>query len=146
MKIVASTSFSAKIAFAQCAILATPMHRRCTGPPSDRLTRTSLAWAEAGELGTFGVTMHDLRYEFTCNAAPVQVEGSVDGARFYFRARHGEWLFAISRDPAVDPADVPANHSGSQQGIFPGASYMPHETALAIIRECLAASGGATPN
>ena len=89
--------------------------------------------------------MHDLRYKFTCDAAPVQVEGSVGSVQFYFRARHDEWRFAIARDAGVDPADLPDDHAGSKRGDFPDASYMPHETALAIIRECLVACG-VTPN
>lgn len=34
----------------------------------------------------------------TCIAAPIQVEGPVDGGYVYFRARGDEWQLAIGRD------------------------------------------------
>jgi hypothetical protein len=47
-------------------------HRYCDWPPCE--------------------AMFDTReFTVTCVAAPLQIEGSVDGVSFYFRARHGKW-------------------------------------------------------
>ena len=92
----------------------------------------------AGLNNKLGVAMHDLQFTITCEAAPVQVEGTAGKTRFYFRARHDEWNFAASSDPAVDPLGLPDNHAKARRGTYPNAGYMPHETALDIIRKCLA--------
>jgi hypothetical protein len=67
--------------------------------------------------------------ELTCTAAPVQVEGRLpSGDLFYFRARHDEALLAIG---GPDPADVAAWEHSERH---PGASYLPAQEGLAIIR------------
>jgi len=36
---------------------------------------------------------YEARFEFriTCKAVPVQIQGTIDGHPFYYRARHGHW-------------------------------------------------------
>ena len=57
---------------------------------------------------------------FTCDQFPVQAEGEVDGDKFYFRARHGEWSFGIASNPADDPVDV---HLGMAEGYLEEGEY-----------------------
>jgi hypothetical protein len=87
----------------------------------------------------------ELRYRFTCEAAPVQAEGTVDGQPFYFRARHENWRFAISEHNGISPVDIDTPDKGKRFGFFIeerygnepfAASWMPREEAEAIIREC----------
>ena len=82
-----------------------------------------------------------LSFHFTSTAAPVQAEGAVDGHAFYFRARHESWEFAISEDPAVDPASIQSEEHGFYRtAVYPGgpraASYIPLPEAEALIRRC----------
>ena len=36
------------------------------------------------------------QFKITCEACPVQIDGTIDGQPFYYRARHGHWkLHAI---------------------------------------------------
>lgn len=82
----------------------------------------------------------DLHIEFFGGAAPVQAWGTIAGKRFYFRARHDEWTFAVSLHPAVDPVDVQFPGQGflieERYGSGNDASYLPYEQAEAIIRRC----------
>lgn len=41
---------------------------------------------------------------------PMQAEGTIDGAPFYFRVRWGKWEIGI--DPDGDPVDVTISHGG----------------------------------
>jgi hypothetical protein len=65
-------------------------------------------WAVEHEAG-WELVLAELRaagwqVEMTCFAAPVQLEGLLpDGEPFYFRARHGDVLFAVGGE---DPADI----------------------------------------
>lgn len=69
------------------------------------------------------------------------------GRPFYFRARHGEWTFAVAEQAGVDPAslDEDAGARGLgwwQAGRYGGrtaASFLPPEEAEALIRACAAA-------
>ena len=76
-------------------------------------------------------------------AAPVQIEGTVDGKRFYFRARYRRWRLAIAdtEDDAVDAiwGKTPAYHFRAEGEVenevveFP-ASMMPMRQAEALVR------------
>jgi hypothetical protein len=73
----------------------------------------------------------------TCDAAPVQYEGIIEGKYFYFRARWNTWSFTV----ADTLQDVIAGRAIFQRwsrygdGIAP-ASAMPHEEAERIIQAC----------
>ena len=80
---------------------------------------------------------------FSCTAAPVQAEGSVEGRPFYFRSRWDEWTFAIANAPEADPVDICDSSQGFfRSGIVAGgryaASYLPLPDATEIIRRCAA--------
>ncbi|HEX8673156.1 MAG TPA: hypothetical protein VF710_14775 [Longimicrobium sp.] len=82
-----------------------------------------------------------LTFRFTTTAAPVQAEGTVDGHALYFRARNESWEFAVSEDPALDPAGIQSEEHGFYRtGPCPGgpraASYLPLPEAEALIRRC----------
>ncbi len=82
-----------------------------------------------------------LTFRFITTGAPVQAEGTVDGHAFYFRARHETWEFAISEDPALDPAMIwSKEHGFYRTAVYPGgpraASYIPLLEAEALIRRC----------
>lgn len=87
-----------------------------------------------------------LDYRFTCDAAPVQAEGTLDGHPFYFRARGEQWTFSLAEEPGVDPVDINSAESSGGRGYFltgqyggPGsfaASHMALARARDLIDEC----------
>ena len=89
----------------------------------------------------------DLDYHFTCEAAPVQAEGSVDGYRFYFRAKYEEWTFSVAEQPGLDPVDIDSSGAAAGRGYFLSATYgsprssaashMPIPEAQQLIEECV---------
>ncbi|HEU5348103.1 MAG TPA: hypothetical protein VFU63_05770 [Ktedonobacterales bacterium] len=92
----------------------------------------------------------ELTMRRTCDAGPVQYEGTIDGRPFYFRARHDGWSFAVAvtLDDAIDVSSFDlASISGTlPNGAFlraakwgdepEAASYMPFAEAERIIRTC----------
>ena len=86
-------------------------------------------------------------YRFTCDAAPVQAEGMLDGSPFYFRARGDQWTFSLAEAPGLDPIYIDSSESAVGRGYFlsgqygaPGsfaASYMPLPEARNLIGECV---------
>jgi hypothetical protein len=86
--------------------------------------------------------MEGLSYQFTCNAAPVQAEGTFRGSAFYFRSRHNEWTFLLSEDQVINPAAIQFTEQEDEYGFFASgfyknASFMPLKEADEIIRQCL---------
>jgi len=85
----------------------------------------------------------------TCDAAPVQYEGTIDGRPFYFRARWNAWYFAVTAgcDEANGcdalPHDAFVREALWGDGPF-AASAMPVEEAERIIRSCAQAYVEAT--
>ena len=83
----------------------------------------------------------DLKMEMTCEIAPVQIEGTINGKPFYFRSRYKRWTMTIvheNKNP-VFPAkesDV-LFYREKEYGENPfDASSMPQEEAYEIVREC----------
>lgn len=79
---------------------------------------------------------------------PVQAEGSVDGKRFYFRARGGEWRFHVADDDDLI-FDNPLFYIERDYGEGPyAAGWMPRHEALGFIVQSIAeyraAQGGVT--
>lgn len=75
----------------------------------------------------------------TCNAAPVQYEGTVDGTPFYFRARHEHWSFSAGVDPVKISLGWAEGFNREEEWGETGhhdASYMPYEEAEKIIKRC----------
>lgn len=70
---------------------------------------------------------------------PVQGEGTIGGARWYFRARHSSWTFSVALKERVDPVDVESADSGfwlEESYGPPGAEtagHMDQEEAKALI-------------
>jgi len=80
----------------------------------------------------------DLR--MTCEACPVQIEGSIDELHLYFRARWDSWSLAIAQTPelavrASRMADAIFYH---QACVFDG-SWMEPEQVDQALRACLSA-------
>lgn len=79
----------------------------------------------------------------TCDACPVLIAGTVDGAHLYFRARSGGWRCAI------DPDEETAQRAGRflppdaaqycAEGDDPDDGWMPHTEAWRIVREAIEA-------
>jgi hypothetical protein len=72
---------------------------------------------------------------------PVQAEGTIDGNRFYFRARWDSWSFAVSENSELDPVLIDTPEHGfyieQKYGNNPyDAGYMPVEEAKTIIQQC----------
>jgi hypothetical protein len=85
----------------------------------------------------------DIVLKRTCDAAPVQYEGTVNGRPFYFRARWDAWSFSIADtlDEAITASDlwIPPGGFFRESTFGTGdyaASYMPHEEAEHIITQC----------
>jgi hypothetical protein len=71
--------------------------------------------------------------QVTCAAAPLQIEGTINGKSAYFRSRHGHWRLLIARSPTrpLSRDHLPWTWEGSR-GVL-------HErTARAIIARCVA--------
>ena len=68
---------------------------------------------------------------------PVQAEGTVDGAPFYFRARGNSWSMSIGAKPVeVCCGQADGWHMHRQWGDEPfAAGWMPVEEAMRLIRE-----------
>lgn len=78
----------------------------------------------------------------TCDAAPVQYEGTVGDLHFYFRARWNGWNFGVglTEEEAVDTAmyDTGLFSRSSTWGDYEfAASWMPFDMAEEIIRRCI---------
>lgn len=85
----------------------------------------------------------EIKFSFTCNAAPVQAEGYIDRLRFYFHSRHECWSFALAGHSDIEPVDI--NKSSRNQFFVEqnygeskseSASYMSKEQAKEIILLC----------
>lgn len=74
-----------------------------------------------------------LEYEVTCSACPVQLEGTISGRRFYFRARWEVWRLYLA---CTDGGWATNTYGRSYQfgGDWPGAGSMDIEDALALIQ------------
>jgi hypothetical protein len=71
--------------------------------------------------------MEGLSYQFTCDAAPVQAEGTFHGNAFYFRSRWDGWTFSLSEDQTIDPVSIQKEDESGffASGSYKNASYMP---------------------
>ena len=75
----------------------------------------------------------------TCSAAPLQIEGPIDGGYVYFRMRHGWWQLAIGRTPdeaveaTITCAGAPICFSDEQESDDPAD----RDEARAILNEYL---------
>ena len=77
--------------------------------------------------------MDGLQAEVTCGSCPLQIEGTIDGEPFYFRARDRQWYMGLGGDPINEPAW----QMGGPWGDGPtAAGWMPVETGRAIVEEC----------
>lgn len=78
-----------------------------------------------------------LYIEYLGGNCPVQAEGTVNGKRFYFRARGTHWSMGIGGDePVGEPEWIRQEKWGD--GPF-AAGWMPEEEARRIIERCAAA-------
>ena len=94
---------------------------------------------------------HGYNARMTCEHAPVQIEGDVDGHAFYFRARGISWSIGFSRDVMTDAhiqdarcitqveKDHPRRQAISGPCIMEAAgtrkdlSFMPHDEAWELV-------------
>jgi hypothetical protein len=81
----------------------------------------------------------------SCSAAPVQIEGLVDGRPFYFRARYQRWSFSVAERSDKNAVDVscgftPGFHIDTRYGaegeLF-AASWMPTEEAWDLVAQSI---------
>lgn len=81
-----------------------------------------------------------LRIEYLAGNCPVQAEGTVAGAPFFFKARGERWRLAIGEDPeAVSRGDKEGWYREAAWGDKPlAAGWMPLVEAQAIIERCAA--------
>lgn len=68
---------------------------------------------------------------------PVQATGTVDGQRFYFRARGEDWQFHVA--PTEDLIfDAPSFYIDREYGDWPDAGWMPNHEAIGFIVAAIA--------
>ena len=67
----------------------------------------------------------------TCEGAPVQIEGTIDGVELYFRSRWSKWGISIGKKDE-DSWDF---FLGEDYGKDNDASWMPVAQALAIVEK-----------
>jgi hypothetical protein len=77
--------------------------------------------------------MDGIVYEITCSAAPLQIEGTIDGVPFYFRSRWTSWRIGIGGDTVMNPDWRREDDYGTEEF---DASWMPEKEGLAIIERC----------
>ena len=77
-----------------------------------------------------------LTMNVTCSACPVQIEGTIDGVPYYFRARGEHWSMGIGGDPIVEPKWSRWEKWGD--GPF-DAGWMGVGEGVRIAGECIAA-------
>jgi hypothetical protein len=63
---------------------------------------------------------------------PVQAEGTIDGKRFYFRARGSSWQFHVAETEA-EIFDNPLFYVEADYGTWPDAGWMPEHEAVHFI-------------
>jgi hypothetical protein len=99
--------------------------------------------------------IQDAELGLTCRIygqAPVQAEGRIGRAPFYFRARHSAWTFTVSiSHNDIDPSALPPREEtpgfftiNEYRGYFLGgdygngddASFMRYDEVERIVREC----------
>jgi hypothetical protein len=85
---------------------------------------------------------YDCELRMTCEACPVQVEGTIDGYGLYFRSRWDSWRLAIAgtTDQAIAAGrstDAIFYHE-SCAGVFDGSWLEPEQLNVAM-RACLTA-------
>ena len=70
---------------------------------------------------------------------PVQAEGTVDGHRFFFRARGARWRLWVAAQPGPfeDPMGPAAWLHEEPFGSWPDAGYMDQATAQSLIDRAL---------
>ena len=78
----------------------------------------------------------------TCRYCPVQIEGTVNGLPFYFRARHDHWRMTIAEGDAVEASLgwQPALYEREEPYGTPNgydAGYMELSEAEQFVRACL---------
>lgn len=77
--------------------------------------------------------MQGLEMEVTCGACPLQIEGTIDGETFYFRARGERWSMGIGGDVVMSPVwsmSGPWGHTKFEAG------WMPEHIGQAIVEKC----------
>ena len=75
-----------------------------------------------------------LSYTFTIIAAPLQVEGTIQGTPFYFRARGDRYRFAVSEDENISPVAMKAGDPGFYTSVdLPDADCLSFDEAEDVI-------------
>ena len=92
-------------------------------PPNKEIEPTGSSPALDGREPTAMTHPTMLDYRFTCDAAPVQAEGTLDGHPFYFRARGELWTFSLAEEPGLDPVYIDSADSAVGRGYFLAAQY-----------------------
>ncbi len=84
----------------------------------------------------FFMFQHGIDARVTCSLFPVQIEGTVDGDYFYFRARGGEWTLSLgaTKDEAISNAACGLHLT---TGDDPYEGLMPLSLALALVWKVL---------
>ena len=89
----------------------------------------------------------EIEAALTCRYCPVQIEGTVNGFQFYFRARHDHWRMTIAEGDAVEASLgwQPALYERREPYGTPGghdAGYMEVSEAEQLVSACLSEYSG----
>ena len=81
--------------------------------------------------------MADVLIDFLSGNCPVQAEGTVNGKRFYFRARGEHWSFEVHDSAECEylgwPDDGQTWYYEEEYGSWPDAGWMEESEARAFI-------------
>lgn len=77
--------------------------------------------------------MNGLVIDTSGGNCPLQIEGTIDGVEFYFRARGRRWTMGIGGDVVIAPDWSMSGPWG--EGAY-GAGWMPEHIGQAIVAKC----------
>lgn len=92
------------------------------------------SWPE-WPLRTIDTSVEGLSLEYCGGACPTQAWGTIDGQRFYFRARGGGWSFEVG--PCA-PDVIPKPCEWYREGDDPTGGWMTDDQALWLVGALLA--------
>jgi hypothetical protein len=97
-----------------------------------QLERLRQLWETEGPKAMAALESTGVKLDTIGGNCPVQAEGSIDGKRFYFRARGASWQFVVAETDA-EIFDKPLFTTEADYGPWPEAGWMPQHEAVHFI-------------
>lgn len=97
-----------------------------------QLERLRELWEQNREAAEAGLAEAGIQLDTIGGNCPVQAEGTIDGKRFYFRARGDSWQFHVAETEA-EIFTHPLFYTEQPYGTWPDAGWMPQHEAIHFI-------------